>query len=578
MTLRLDSTYIPASRAPGAMHLRLVNLGPIPLRDFRLAVTSVVPLTPPSDGSTTLVARISGWHQLAPPDGFELPPGAIWELDPLICGHRPAHANDGPASAYVVQADGSTRAVRLGATDQGSRPRVGAEAPPALSLVERDGVAAAAWAAAATCEQRVHPRDAVVLSSEGDAVSVVIAEGLAPEQYEVTEQGEQFLVRAGSRTALQWALLAMARHRRGELDMIDGRHEPCRGWRGLHVDVARQFVPAADVEWLIEVAAWHRLNRLHLHLTDDEGWRLPVPDYPGLTDVAAWRGDGCAVPPLLGSGADPTGGWYSSGTIARWVDRAAELGIDVVPEVDLPGHCFAALAALPELRDPDDASGAVSVQHFAGNVLNPGVGPTWPFLEAVFGELADRFPSPWLHLGGDEVPRGAWLRSPAAQRWADERGIAGTDAIAASFLRQVIDLVRTSTGRQVGVWQEAAEGGALDPGAGYVVAWKSVDDVRRLVSAGHQVVAAPAPWYYLDHAADDDWWSPGASWAGHASLGDVAGFDVTAGWSPGERAELLGIQACLWTEHVHDLATLRRLLLPRLTPIADAAWTCENRF
>ena len=103
----------------------------------------------------------------------------------------------------------------------------------------------------------------MVLSPEGDSVSAVVAEGFAPEQYEVTEEGERFLVRAGSRTALQWALLAMARHRRGELDVIDGRHEPCRRWRGLHVDVARQFVPAADVEWLIEVAAWHRLNRLH---------------------------------------------------------------------------------------------------------------------------------------------------------------------------------------------------------------------------------------------------------------------------------------------------------------------------
>ena len=183
------------------MYLRLANLGPNPLRGFRLAVTSVVPMTPPSDGSTRLVARISGWHQLAPPEGFELRPGAVWELDPLVCGHRPAHANDGPASAYVVLADGTTRAVALGATDRRSHPRIGAEAPPALSLIERDGVAAAAWAAAATCEQRVHPHDAVVLSPEGDPVSAVVAEGFAPEQYEVTEEGERFLVRAGSRSA-----------------------------------------------------------------------------------------------------------------------------------------------------------------------------------------------------------------------------------------------------------------------------------------------------------------------------------------------------------------------------------------
>ena len=128
------------------------------------------------------------------------------------------------------------------------------------------------------------------------------------------------------------------------------------------------------------------------------------------------------------------------------------------------------------------------------------------------------------------------------------------------------------------MWQEAADSGALEPGAGYVVAWKSADDVRRLVSAGHHVVAAPAPWYYLDHAAGADWWSPGASWAGQCQWTTSSAFDVTAGWSAGERAALLGTQACLWTEHVHDLATLRHLLLPRLTAIADADWRRENRF
>ena len=224
-------------------------------------------------------------------------------------------------------------------------------------------------------------------------------------------------------------------------------------------------------------------------------------------------------------------------------------------------------------------SGAVSVQHFVDNVLNPGVDATWPFLEAVFGELADRFPSPWLHLGGDEVPHGAWRRSPAAQRWAAEQGIDGADAIAAAFLRQVIDVVRASTGRQVGVWQEAAESGALDPGAGYVV---GVEVGRRRPPArvgrppgrrraGAVVLPRPRRRRRLV-VAGGELGRPGVDWMTSTR------FDVTAGWSAGERAALLGIQACLWTEHVHDLATLRRLLLPRLTAIADAAWTATNRF
>jgi hexosaminidase len=315
---------------------------------------------------------------------------------------------------------------------------------------------------------------------------------------------------------------------------------------------------------LIDVAAWHGLNRLHLHLTDDEGWRVPVDGYPQLTDVGAWRGHDLPIPPLLGSGSEPYGGWYDLDEIRAWVRAADDAGVVIVPEVDLPGHCFAALAAIPELADPDDTSGAVSVQSFVDNVLNPGV-PGWrPFVEAVFGSLADLFPSPWLHAGGDELPPGAWSGSPAAQR-------AGADGT--SFLGELVELVIASTGRKVGVWQEAAEAGALHPDDGYVVGWKSAADCRRLAAGGFDVVASPAEVYYLDMAADTDWHAPGMSWAGHSAVADIEAFDVTSEWAASERANLLGVQACMWTEHVRDRPAMERLMFPRLAAFAGSAWT-----
>ena len=344
----------------------------------------------------------------------------------------------------------------------------------------------------------------------------------------------------------------------------------------MHIDLARRAVPAVDVEWLVDVVAWHGLNRLHLHLTDDEAWRLPVPGFPELTERAGWRGHGLAVPSLVGSGAAPYGVVYSVDDIARWHARAEGTGVVLIPEIDLPGHCFAALAALPALVDPHDTSGAVSVQHFVDNVLNPGVPTTWALLEAAFGELADRFPSPWLHLGGDEVPRGAWLGSPLAMKWGADRGATDSHEVGAAFLREVIALVRRTTGRLVGVWQEAAESGALAPDDGYVVGWRSAEGCRRLAAAGYPVVAAPAERYYLDMAASTDWYEPGTSWAGSSSLADVEAFDPAAGWSSAERSNLLGVQACLWTEHVPDRPTMERLLFPRLTAIADAAWPAPS--
>lgn len=367
--------------------------------------------------------------------------------------------------------------------------------------------------------------------------------------------------------------MTLTRQRHGGGPLRHGHHTPAFGWRGLHVDLARQFLPADDVDWLIDVAAWRGLNRVHLHLTDDEAWRVPVSAYPALTDIGAWRGHGLPIPPLLGSGAAPYGGAYEQQQIAGWVERAAGAGISLVPEIDLPGHCFAALAAVPALRDRDDRSGAVSVQSFVDNVLNPGVAATRPFLEAVVSEVADLFPSPWLHVGGDEVPDGAWARSPAAKAYAAARGLTGSHAIGAAFMADVVEMARTLTGRQIGVWQEAAESGALRPGDGYVVGWKSAADCRRLAAAGHAVVASPAAVYYLDMATDAGWHTPGTSWAGPAPLAAVEAFDATAGWSDGERSNLAGIQACIWTEHVPDRPTLERMLSPRLDAIAARAWT-----
>ena len=229
--------------------------------------------------------------------------------------------------------------------------------------------------------------------------------------------------------------MALARRRARRASESDElRQVPVHEWRGLHVDVARQFLPAVDVEWLIDAGRVAAAQSAASAPDRRRGLAGADRRLPGLTEVGAWRGHGLAIPPLLGSGAEPSGGAYSADDIRGWVRRAAELGIELIPEIDLPGHCFAALAAVPELRDPADTSGAVSVQHFVDNVLVPGLPSTAPFLEAVFGELADLFPGPWLHLGGDEVPAGAWAGSPAAQRYAAERGVAGTDAIAAAFV------------------------------------------------------------------------------------------------------------------------------------------------
>jgi hypothetical protein len=156
---------------------------------------------------------------------------------------------------------------------------------------------------------------------------------------------------------------------------------------------------------------WHKLNRFHLHLSDDEGWRLDIPSYPQLAKLAGWRGHGLPIPPLLGSPSEPYGIIYSRQDIARLTRRAEQLFITIVPEIDIPGHGYCVLQAIPELRDPSETGMYRSIQNSADNVLNPAVRETYDFLEAVFDEVARMFPSPWIHVGGDEVPGDAWRGS-----------------------------------------------------------------------------------------------------------------------------------------------------------------------
>jgi hexosaminidase len=562
--LRLESWYVPASDGVGVMRLRLVNTGPDPVAQFELTFTSLVQLDP--QPPARLVRRTSGCHVVAPPTGTVLEPGGTWEVL-ASCGHRPRHANDGPASAFLTLPDGADVPVRTGAT----RRVVLGDAPATTYRAEGD-LAAAAAASVAARDRRLHLHRPAVLTPSGVApVRAELAPELGVDAFRLAEDGAGWHVTAGSRQVLERALTVLVRAARDGVAPRPGVHAARFAWRGMHVDLARQFHPATDVEWLVDVAAWHGLNRLHLHLSDDEGWRFPVDGYPQLTDVGAWRGAGLAVPPLLGSGPEPYGGWYEAAAIRRWHEHAAAAGVVIVPEVDLPGHCHAALAALPELIDPADTSGATSVQHFVDNVLNPGVDATWPFLEAVVGTLADLFPGQWVHLGGDEVAPGAWRSSPAAQRWAAARGLRSTHDIAVALLRRIAEHVREAHGREVGVWEEAAD--ALDPGHGYVVGWRDDAGCRRLAAAGHTVVAAPATAVYLDMAAAADWDAPGMSWAGHTSVADVAAWNPAAGWDADEAGRLRGVQSCLWGELLLDRPAIERMLFPRLTVFADGLWS-----
>jgi hexosaminidase len=570
----------------------------------RLAFTSIVQLTPSADSGARLARQLASYHEFAP--STDLAAGQTWTIGDLQLSHLPNHANDGPVSGFLVHPDHSTSPVdvepmrRMGVSD--SRRDLGDERPadspagagelsllpyPAYVVVHEPAsssftsvsfatgpdAARVAWDAIAALATRA---GASHLTEDGGvAVSATVDPELISEEYRLVIEHDSIVVTAADSSGFRHGFVTLARWLAGGLpsraSVVDLPRYP---FRGLHVDLARQWFEPDVVGRLIDAAAWRKLSHLHLHLTDDESWRLPVAEFSGLATVAAVRGHGLPLPQMLGGGPARVGRAYTCEEIAAWVAQAEALGIVLVPEVDLPAHVHAALTALPQLRDPDDVSGAVSVQYYTDNVLVPGHPRTMPFVEAVVDALATLFPkSPWIHIGGDEVPEQAWSGSPIVAAVRRQRDLSTIADVEASFHRDVVDTIRQRTGRRVGAWQEAALSDGVAPDDGYVVGWRTVEVCRQLAAQGYDVVVSPAQAYYLDMAVDDEWFTPGASWAGSTPLERVCEFDPEEGWTDEERVHLLGLQACLWTEHVADEPTLHGFLFPRLDAVAERAWT-----
>lgn len=356
--------------------------------------------------------------------------------------------------------------------------------------------------------------------------------------------------------------------------VVDG---PRFGWRGMMLDVARHFTSKDGVLRSIDLLAAHKLNVLHLHLTDDQGWRIEIKRYPRLTEVGAWRARsrwGHRASPLWNE--TPHGGFYTQDDIREIVAYAAERHVRVVPEIDVPGHSQAAIAAYPELGNTDvvDTS-ALEVWDDWGiteNVLAP-TEAVLRFYEGVFEELLELFPaevSPFVHVGGDECPKEQWKASATAQERIRELGVDGEDGLQSWFIRH-FDGWLAARGRRLIGWDEILEGG-LAPGA-VVSSWRGYGGGIAAAEAGHDVVMCPEQQVYLDHRQADGADEPMP--IGYVrSLEDVYRFEpVPPELSERAAARVLGAQANVWTEVMEDQDRVDYQVFPRLAAFAEVVWS-----
>ncbi|MCX2451726.1 beta-N-acetylhexosaminidase [Pedobacter sp. PLR] len=352
---------------------------------------------------------------------------------------------------------------------------------------------------------------------------------------------------------------------------------PRFAYRGMHLDVSRHFFDVNFVKKYIDYLAMHKLNYFHWHLTDDHGWRIEIKKHPRLTTVGAWR-DGSIIGLYPGKGNDKIrhGGYYTQTEVKEVIKYAADRYITIIPEIEMPGHSMAVLAAYPELSTTPKLSKKVAetwgIFNKFNNVLLPSE-QTFNFLEEVLTEVMALFPSPYIHIGGDECSKIWWKQSAFSQQLIKEKGLKDENGLQSYFIHRIEKFVN-SKGKTIIGWDEILDGG-LAPNA-IVMSWRGEKGGIAAAKQKHKVIMTPENFMYFNHSQflkDDS-----LTAARFLPLADVYNYEpVPAVLTPAEARYIWGAQGNLWTEYITNPAKVEYMLFPRLDALSEVLWSPKSK-
>ena len=436
----------------------------------------------------------------------------------------------------------------------------------------------------------------VQVGTEGD-VCLELDKNLPEDAYEMQVSSGQIRVKASDSKGLFYGLqnlrllLPPATESSTAQDTVEWtvpemtvKDAPRFGYRGFMLDVSRYFLPKEELLRMIDCMALLKLNRLHLHLTDDNGWRLEIKKYPKLTEVGAWKMDRQHLPfperrnPKRGEPAT-VGGYYTQADMKEIIAYAADRQIEIIPEIDIPAHSNAALASYPEYACP-------VVKDFIGVI--PGLGgknaeiifcggneKTYEFLQDVLDEVIALFPSRYIHLGGDEATKTNWKKCPLCQARIREEHLADEEALQGYFMGRMSDYVR-SKGKEVMGWDELTN--SKLPEDAIIFGWQGFGNAAlKAAEQGHRFVMTPARVAYLIRYQGPQWFEP-LTYFGNNTLKGLFDYEpVQEGWKPEYEKLLMGVQASMWTEFCNKPEDVFYLVFPRLAALAEIAWVPKNQ-
>ena len=425
--------------------------------------------------------------------------------------------------------------------------------------------------------------DGIVLTTSGVDAS------LGAEGYELVVSSNAVVIRAPTQAGLFYGAVTLlellppqslsqsetspAEKIAWEIPCVKISDQPRFPWRGFMLDVSRHFFSKEEVKQLLNAMALHKLNTFHWHLVDDNGWRIEIKKYPKLTSTGAWRGGvgfGLDTNSTMAYGPDGRyGGFYTQDDIREVVAYAEKLHITIVPEIEMPGHSLAALAAYPELGS---GPGPFEVPLKGG--VNPGIfSPAKPeafeFLQNVLLEVFELFPNKYIHIGGDEVPKGPWKKDAACQALMKQEGLKNEEELQSWFTRRMEKFINAH-GKTLLGWSEILQGGLAQNAA--VMDW--IGGGREAASQGHDVVMSPTANCYFDYYQSRDQAAEPHAIGGFLPLQKVYALEpVPANLAPEFQKHILGPQGNVWTEYIANLKHVEYMAFPRLSALAEVGWS-----
>lgn len=600
----------------GVFNCSFTNNGDMPIRNFMLCFNMLAPIM--SVSNCCIESTMGGYAELKPLKDQLLDMNDTWsfQLSYVDALHKPLNLSWGPQGVFIKLANASivdvhTEDLRF---QQFSTPPAPVEElnqnktllqslrlvphpkywkpsnsvctikHPLCTQWKDNEVVNKAYQNAYKLSQRLnfdllrkHPiRDSMAFSTK---LFIKKRKKTTPSSYQLIITSDAIELEAGDESGVFYGLVTLL-----QLDQMYHKLIPCGvindeprfEWRGQHLDCARHFYSVGSLHRLLDLMALFKLNKFHWHGSDDEAFRFKFDCNPELAETTSLRGDGQLIPPLFGSGAKPTGGCYDANDIRSVVSFAQNNYIDVMPEIELPGHCLSLLRFNSKLRDPNDKSNEISVQGYSNNTLNPASPETWALIQPLIKEACKLFPGEYIHLGGDEVPEDSWLASPLIDKLKLQHKLENNNDILAWFINELSQNVLFNN-KKTAAWQEAELGTHSESKTDKLLfAWQDLASGHELARKGAKVVLCPAEHLYFDMAQSSSSLDRGANWAGIVTLNDTVDWQIVPEDEPEIEDNILGIQGQLWSETITADKQMEAMLCPRIIGLSESAWTSAS--